>query len=190
MPIWGEAEKSAGSVVFSLLITDLLRNYLEREKAKQEARSRPTKTIQFEMKDEYTGKMLKMSFQGRWVIGFNDRLDVSEGWDIPAAERGCVVAAITAQGRIFYGSFNPDDGDYLMHYAVYDTVEQADEEGMPAEVLAPVAAELSEDYVEELSILSIKFSCIPQARGAGVRVKPWVEPKAEPQVRFEASSSP
>jgi len=41
-----------------------------------------------------------------------------------------------------------------------------------------------------LSTLETKLFGIVQARGAGGRVKPGVEPKAEPQVRFGAPSSP
>src|SRR6266542_1583148 len=40
-----------------------------------------------------------------------------------------------------------------------------------------------------LSTLETKLFGIVQARGAGGRVKPGVEPKAEPQVRFGAPSS-
>jgi hypothetical protein len=153
MPIWGEAEKLAGSVGFSLLITDLLRDHVECEKRKQEARAQPTKTIQFEVREPYTGKMLKKSFQGRWVIGFNDRLAPDEGWPVPDREEmACIVAAITANGHIFYGQFNPNDGDYLTHYSVYGIIEEAMEDGVPDEILDPVAAELCEDYVEDLDI--------------------------------------
>jgi hypothetical protein len=156
MPIWGEAEKLAGSVGFSLLITDLLRDHVAREKAKQEARSKPAKTIEFDYKDE-DGRMIKKSFQGRWVLDFKDLFNPLKGLPLPKGmpeevAKECCVAAITAQGNIFFAFYSPDDGDYLMDFDIYDSIEKAEREGMDGAALNRVAAELGGDFVEMLDI--------------------------------------
>jgi predicted CopG family antitoxin len=147
--VWDKAEKLTGAASFSQLITDLLRDYVEREKRKQEVLSMATKTIQFEVENKDTGRMSKKSFQGRWVVSTDDRLEAAD----PQYMAGTAyVAAITAQGRIFLGYFSPNNGDHLESYTVYDSFGQVEWAEWPTELLAAVADELNQDFVEELDI--------------------------------------
>src|SRR5262249_27437872 len=145
--LWDEAEEAAGSASFSQLITDILRDYVAQVRRIKEAQSMGTETIEFEIENEKTGRISKKSFKGRWVIDTNDDL-YPDGWDLNCG----VLAGITAKGKIFVGSFRKDDGDHLKEYKVYDSVEDAERGGEPAEVLAAVAEEVGEDYVQELDI--------------------------------------
>jgi hypothetical protein len=47
-----------------------------------------------------------------------------------------------------------------------------------------------EIYIPKLNAPQTKFCDVTQAREAGVIVQPGVEPKAKPQVRLAAPSSP
>jgi len=147
--VWEQAEKLAGSASFSQLITDLLRGHVEQEKRKQEALSMQMKTVEFEIENKDTGRITKKSFKGRWVVDTNDRL-IASG---PMYMAGTAyVAAITAKGGIFLGSFSPSNGDHLEDYTVYSSFEFAEIDGWPPELLSAVADELGKDFVEELDI--------------------------------------
>lgn len=134
--VWDKAEELAGSASFSQLITDLLRDHVEQQKHKR---------IEFEFEDD-TGRKRKRAFKGHWVIDFNDDVH-PEGWDYQYR----VVAAITARGGIFIGNYERGY-HYLNGYEIYEALDAAELADEPPEVLAAVAAELGEDFVEMLDI--------------------------------------
>jgi predicted CopG family antitoxin len=145
--VWDKAEELAGSASFSQLITDLLRDHVAQQKRKQEALSMHAQTIEFEVENKDTGRISKKSFKGWWVVDTNQRLEASG----PQYMAGTAyVAAITAKGKILLGHFSPNNGDHLESYTVYDSIEDAVE--WPSELLAAVAGEIGEDFVEELDI--------------------------------------
>jgi predicted CopG family antitoxin len=147
--VWEKAEELAGRASFSQLITDLLRDHVEQHKRKQEALSMEMKTIEFEIENKDTGRISKKSFKGRWVIDTDAPLEPS-GPQYMAGH--AYVAAITAKGQIFLGHFKPRDSDHLEDYTVYNSIQFAEVDGWPSELLAAVADELGEDFVEELDI--------------------------------------
>src|SRR5262249_32169832 len=147
--VWEEGEKLAGSASFSQLLTDLLRDHVEQQKRKQEALSMAMKQVTFDIENEDTGRMSKKSFKGRWVVDTSHPVYPSGPQYM--AGSAC-VAAITAQGKIFLGWFSPNNGDHLESYEVFNTIEEAENAGWCPEILASVADELGEDFVEELDI--------------------------------------
>ena len=148
--LWEEAEKRAGGSLSGLL-ADALRRYIEDEKRKEEGMEEIEVLIGPSV---YTGRRIR--FEGRWLVDPNpDNPEAFEG-DIAEGARNTrgvyYGVALTRRGNIavYESSTRQNHDDRLDHYGSF---EEAEEAGVPSDILARAAEELdSGAYVQKLDI--------------------------------------
>ncbi len=147
--LWEEAERLAGGSL-SRLIADRLRDYVEGQKRVEQMKAE----MQTEMEPielalgGYTIPTRGVRFTGRWLVTPGDEMRSFEpGSDLEAYY--CV--AFTRRGKIavYVAHVN---GRFDATLDTYSSFEEAEEHGVPKDILAAARAEVDPDYVEELDI--------------------------------------
>jgi hypothetical protein len=142
--VWQRAEKLAGDSV-SALITDALRRYVEEEELKE-------RTGMESIEVEFWGpeeSPYYATFVGRWLL-WPDESETRTGE--PGYDLGAYYGvALTRRGNIaVYIRHVNDRFAPILH--TYGSFEAAEKGGMPGDILAMAAAEISEGYVQKLDI--------------------------------------
>jgi hypothetical protein len=141
--VWERAEKLAGGSV-SALITEALRRYVEEQEQKQMG----METIEV----EFWGPgdvPYDASFVGRWLL-WPDEAETRTGE--PGDDLGAYYGvALTRRGNIAVYIRHVNDG-FAPILKTYYSFEQAEEEGIPGDILAIAASEISDGYVQKLDI--------------------------------------
>jgi hypothetical protein len=149
--LWEEAERLAarsGTGVFgrslSWLVADALRRYIEAEKRKEEG----METIEVPL-GGYNDPTRRVAFEGRWLVEpdpygtrtTEPHYDAGAYWGVALTKRGNVA--------VWCGHVNDGFDATLDHYRSF---EQAEEDGVPGDILAMAAAEIHDGYVQKLDI--------------------------------------
>lgn len=143
--LWEKAEKLAGGSVSSL-IADALRRYVEEENRKEQM---DMETIEINLGGgKYSEGPHGAQFVGRWLVSPVDEIrTLEEGSDLGVY----YGVALTQRGKIavYTGHVNEL---YPYRLYTYDSLEEAEENGVPTDVLAAAAAAMGADYVQKLDI--------------------------------------
>jgi hypothetical protein len=142
--LWEKAEKLAGGSV-SALLTEALRRFIEEEELKEKT---GMEKIEVELwgpeETPYTAE-----FVGRWLL-YPDENETRTGE--PGYDAGAYYGvALTQRGNIAVYVRHVNDG-FAPRLYTYSSLEEAEEEGMPGDILAMAAVELGADYVQKLDI--------------------------------------
>jgi hypothetical protein len=148
--VWEEAERlarrpklSGFSRSISAVVTDLLRAYVEEEKRKEKVVQSQTETIRVEV-DGFTAPYRPVQFEGRWLVEPDpDETRTTESGYDPGAYYG---VALTGRGNIAVYRAHSNDG-FDAELKAYDSFEEAEADGMPADILGTASAEAGPDYV-------------------------------------------
>jgi hypothetical protein len=147
--VWEEAEQliSRRRSVFrrslSAVVTDLLRGYVEEEKRKEEAVQTSTETIRVEVGGHHNSYR-PVEFEGRWLVEPNpeETRTTEAGYDAGAYWG----VALTKRGNIAVYTAHVNDGfDAIL--TPYGSFEEAEAEGVPADILGAASVDAGPDYV-------------------------------------------
>jgi hypothetical protein len=142
--VWQRAEKLAGDSV-SALITEALRRYVEEEEQKE-------RTGMESIEVEFWGpedKPYQAAFVGRWLL-WPDETETRTGE--PGYDAGAYYGvALTRRGNIAVYIRHVNDG-FAPILKTYGSFEKAEEGGIPGDILAIAASEISDGYVHKLDI--------------------------------------
>jgi hypothetical protein len=142
--VWERAEKLAGGSV-SALITEALRRYVE-EQEQKEKRGMETIEVEFWGPGDVP---YDASFVGRWLL-WPDETETRTGE--PGYDLGAFYGvALTRRGNIAVYIRHVNDG-FAPILKTYGSFEEAEEEGIPGDILAMAASEISDSYVQKLDI--------------------------------------
>ena len=142
--VWQRAEKLAGDSV-SALITEALRRYVEEEEQKER-----TGMERIEIDLWGPGDIpYQAAFVGRWLL-WPDETETRTGE--PGYDAGAYYGvALTQRANIAVYMRHVNDG-FAPILKTYGSFEQAEEEGIPGDILAIAASEISDGYVQKLDI--------------------------------------
>jgi len=138
--LWEEAERLAGDS-FSAFLTERVREYVEERKERVPGDS---ERIILELEDR-EGRPLKKAFRGRWLVSPNEELRTGD------FVSDCYAVAISENDNFVVYTWNIN-GACPPRYEVFSSFEDMEEDDLPPDIVAAVAAELGLDYVEELDI--------------------------------------
>src|SRR5215218_3028199 len=148
--VWEKAEKLAGGSV-SALLTEALRRYIE-TKEPEEGVGMETIEVELAYSHERYGweeGAYPAQFVGRWLLYPDpDETGTSE----PEYDAGAYYGvALTQRAQIAVYMRHVNDG-FAPTLRVYSSFDEAEQEGVPAEVLARAASAAGADYVQKLDI--------------------------------------
>lgn len=146
MAVWEEVDALVPGEV-SALVAKLLRQWLADQKGKAEPEgpfSRLVVSVRKDARDD-SSPVVRKAFNGRWLVSDFETdaasYDAGTQWDVAVTEQGRLVVCIHQRQE-----------DVCDYFAVYDTIDDAEADHAPADLLSAVAAEIGEDFVEELDI--------------------------------------
>ena len=148
--VWEEAEKLASrpklsgfSRSISAVVTDLLRAYVEEEKRKEKVVQTQTETIRVEV-DGCTGLYRPVQFEGRWLVepDRDETRTTEDGYD----DGAYYGVALTGRGNIAVYVAHCNDG-FDAEVKAYDSFEEAEADGVPADILGTASAIAGPDFV-------------------------------------------
>ncbi len=142
--IWEEAEKRAGGSV-SALITKALRGWVLDEKLRERT---GMEAIEVELWGPEE-RPYRVTFVGRWLL-WPDEDQTRTGE--PGHDAGAYYSvALTRKGDIAVYVRHVNDG-FAPSLHTYSSFEEARNDGMPGDILAMAASEISDGYVQKLDI--------------------------------------
>jgi len=142
--VWERAEKLAGGSV-SALITEALRRYVEEQEQKEQM-GMETIEVEFWGPEEVP---YQASFVGRWLL-WPDEAETRTG--VSGYDAGAYYGvALTRKGNIAVYVRHVNDR-FAPTLETYKSFEEAEKRGMPGDILAMVASEISDGYVQKLDI--------------------------------------
>jgi hypothetical protein len=142
--VWQRAEKLAGDSV-SALITEALRRYVEQEEQKERTGMERIEVELWGPED----RPYEATFVGRWLL-WPDETETRTGE--PGYDAGAYYGvALTRRGNIAVYMRHVNDG-FAPILNTYRSFEEAEEEGIPGDILAMAASEISDGYVQKLDI--------------------------------------
>jgi len=141
-----EAEQTLGESL-SAIFVDCVRQRLEKRKAQSQGEWAKIVLIFWNPNDEPT---IKKSFKGRWIVGGDaggetaaeDGFDTETEWSV----------ALTAKGNIVTYTQHPKEQHKPAMETYSDVNNLLDDEAVPANIRAEVAAELGAEFEIELDI--------------------------------------
>jgi len=147
--VWEEAEQliSRRRSVFrrslSAVVTDLLRGYVEEEKRKEEAMQSSIEAIRVEL-GGCSLPVRQVEFEGRWLVepDANETRTTEEGYDAGAY----YGVALTKRGNLAVYCAHVNNG-FDAALSPYNSFEEAEADGMPADILGAASADAGPDYV-------------------------------------------
>jgi hypothetical protein len=142
--LWERAERLAGGS-FSGLITEALRRYVEEEEQKEQT---GMESIEVDLWGPEE-RPYQAAFVGRWLVLPNEMETRTEE---PGYDAGAYYGvALTRRGNIAVYSRHVNDG-FPPSLDAYGSFEEAEEDGVPGDILAMAASEISGGYVHKLDI--------------------------------------
>jgi hypothetical protein len=142
--VWQRAEKLAGDSI-SALITKALRRYVEQEEQKERAGMESIEVEKWGPEDT----PYRAAFVGRWLL-WPDENETRTGE--PGYDAGAYYGvALTRREKIAVYMRHVNDG-FPPKLKIYDWFDDAEEDGIPGDILAIAASEISDDYVQKLDI--------------------------------------
>jgi hypothetical protein len=143
--LWEKAEKLAGGSVSSLL-TEALKRYVEEEERKEQV---GMENIEVELWDRVVEIPYRAQFVGRWLLyPYPDETRTGE----PGYDAGAYFGvALTQRGNIAVYTSHVNDG-FPPELRTYNSFGEAEEEGVPGDILAMAASEMGAEYVQKLDI--------------------------------------
>jgi hypothetical protein len=142
--LWERAERLAGGS-FSALITEALRRYVKEEEQKEQP---DMESIEVDVWGPGE-KPYQKAFVGRWLVPPNETETRTEE---PGYDAGAYYGvALTRRGNIAVYSRHVNDG-FPPTLTTYGSFDEAEEDGVPGDILAMAASEISGGYVQKLDI--------------------------------------
>jgi hypothetical protein len=142
--LWERAERLAGGS-FSALITEALRRYVEEEEQKEQAGMESIEVDVWGPEE----RPYQKAFVGRWLVPPNETETRTEE---PGYDAGAYYGvALTRRGNIAVYSRHVNDG-FPPILTAYGSFDEAEEDGVPGDILAMAASEISGGYVQKLDI--------------------------------------
>lgn len=140
--LWARAEELGGGSVSGLL-SEALRRYVEEEERKKEA---TMETIQVHLGGDTFSR--RAEFAGKWLVSPGDEVRTSE----PGFDAGAYYGVALTEGRnIAVYMAHVNDG-FDAELEVYDSLNDAEQDGIPEDIIVAARGELDPNYVERLNI--------------------------------------
>jgi len=153
--VWESAQQELGESM-STLVVDCLTRKIERNEQLKAAKKKGMKRIVVKVADDSNSEVIrKKAFIGRWLVG--DLKPVAEDRALHYDGGLTVSAALTQNSAIavYWENQHNDDNKELKVYRDFDAFKNAKTNGFadnPVNLVFAVAAELDEDFEEELDI--------------------------------------
>jgi len=142
--VWQRAEQLAGDSV-SALITEALRRYVEEEELKERTGMESIEVELWGPED----MPYQAAFVGRWLL-WPDENETRTGE--PGYDAGAYYGvALTRRANIAVYIRHVNEG-FAPTLKTYASFEEAEEDGIPGDILAIAASEISDGYVQKLDI--------------------------------------
>jgi hypothetical protein len=143
--VWDRAEELAGEVPMSRVITDALRAYVRGQEGTPMERLR--------IETMHGGERLTKAFIGRWLIspeqGYRSDHEGDTSLETQVRAGTTFAVAETAKGNIVV---YVDAGSEQPEFEVYDDFDQAEERGVPGDVVTLAARRAGVERAELLDI--------------------------------------
>jgi hypothetical protein len=142
--VWEKAERLAGGSV-SALIAEALRRYVEEVEQKEQL---DMESIEVELWGP-EDRPYEAAFVGRWLLWPDEGETRTRE---PGYDAGAYYGvALTRRGNIAVYVRHVNDG-FAPILKKFSTFEEAEDEGIPGDILATAASEISDGYVQKLDI--------------------------------------
>jgi len=143
--LWAKAEAMIGEDSLSGLLATALRAHLEREGTKAKVVNGMKRIVVDTYDDE---RLIRKAFTGTWLVeGMEtgeDRFDIGWRYSVASTQGGQIA---------LYAYKGETPGEELeAHLNVYESIQHAAASEEPEDILAAAAAELGDDFVQELDI--------------------------------------
>jgi hypothetical protein len=140
--LWAKAEEIAGGSVSGLL-SEALSRYVEEEERKKEA---SMETLRVDLGGKTFGRQAE--FVGEWLVSPGDEIRSSE----PGRDLGAYYGiALTQRRKVAVYCAHVNDG-FDAALEVYSSLDEAEEDGVPEDIIVAARSELDPNYVEKLDI--------------------------------------
>jgi hypothetical protein len=140
--VWEQAQSLAGGdESLSSIVIEALRRYL-RIRGGQPSEIEGMKRIVVETYDQ-DERLIRKAFVGKWLVEAMQTEANRYRWSIAQTQKGSIVV------YCFKGELPRDE--CITDFKVYDSFDEL-EQDVPDDVLAAVAVELGEDFVQDLDI--------------------------------------
>jgi len=147
-PVWESAEKLAGEAPMSRVITEALRAYVR----SREGNPMERQVVSFENRE--TGEFLSKAFVGRWLIEPDEEYrSEHEADDLGRGNQGMggttFAVGETAKGNIVVWTDARRDRP---RFTIHDSFDDAESDGVPADVVALASTRAGIERAEMLDI--------------------------------------